>query len=126
MAKAAKKTKKKTRKIGASKQGGSRGRQGCPPEEYRFKPGQSGNPKGRAKGRSVTTELRRLMDEGFEGKDLAESLAKIACNEAIKGNHKFWKEIIDRLDGKVPDRLADADGQSITIVFRELKVPDGD
>jgi hypothetical protein len=78
-----------------------------------WKPGQSGNPKGRPKGKSITTQLRKLMDEGLEGRDLADAMAKAAYKAALKGDHRFWKEIIERLDGKVPDRFADADGNSI-------------
>jgi hypothetical protein len=78
-----------------------------------FKKGQSGNPKGRPKGKSITAQLRKLMDEGLEGRDLADAMAKAAYKAALKGDHRFWKEIIERLDGKVPDRFADADGNSI-------------
>ena len=32
-----------------------------PPAEYRWKPGQSGNPGGKPKGTSITAQLRRLL-----------------------------------------------------------------
>ncbi|HPP29052.1 MAG TPA: DUF5681 domain-containing protein [Phycisphaerae bacterium] len=87
-----------------------------------FKPGQSGNPGGRPKGRkSITAALRRLLDSGIDGKDLYEALAKAGLSKALKGDHKFWSEILERIDGKVPDRIADADGQPLVfnIVTRQ-------
>jgi hypothetical protein len=36
---------------------------GRPPAATRFKPGQSGNPKGRPRGRSLTTILRQSLDK---------------------------------------------------------------
>ena len=75
-----------------------------PPPEPRWQPGQSGNPKGMKKGsKSITAALRRLLDEGLQGKDLAEAMAQIAYKESLKGNHKFWASVIERLEGKIKD-----------------------
>ena len=71
-----------------------------------FMPGQSGNPKGRPKGSgSVTTCIRRLLNEGFGNKDIADELAKAAVKHAMKGNFQYFKEIVDRTDGKMPDTV---------------------
>ena len=70
-----------------------------------WKPGQSGNPKGRPKGKSVTNQLRKLLDEGLEGKDLADAMAKAAYKHAMKGDFRFWNAIVERIEGKVPDKL---------------------
>lgn len=78
-----------------------------------FQPGQSGNPGGRPKNRSITAELRKLIDEGFQGKDLAEALAAKAVKCALEGDHKFWQLVMERIEGKVPDRIADADGATL-------------
>jgi hypothetical protein len=42
---------------------------GRPPKEYRFKPGQSGNPKGaRRKPRSIAPDLKHLFERALSGK----------------------------------------------------------
>ena len=74
---------------------------------YRFPKGVSGNPKGRPKGSGITDQLRKLVTETDEGK-LAEALAKVAIDQALKGDHRFWSMIIERLDGKVVQPIVDA------------------
>lgn len=71
-----------------------------PPEEHRFKPGQSGNPKGRPKGTSITARLRKVVEEDDAGK-VADALVKSAIDAAKTGDFRFWKEIVDRLDGPI-------------------------
>lgn len=73
-----------------------------PPVEHQFKPGQSGNPKGRPKGTSLTARLRKALDKN-DG-ELAELLIKVAIREAGKGKFSFFKEIMDRTDGKVAEK----------------------
>jgi hypothetical protein len=42
---------------------------GCPPKEYQFRPGQSGNPKGRKpKPQSIVPDLKRLLEEALNSK----------------------------------------------------------
>ena len=77
-----------------------------PPVETRFKPGQSGNPSGRPKGgKSITAALRHLIDDGLDGKDLAEELARLAIKRAMQGDFKFWDAIVERIDGKVVEKI---------------------
>lgn len=78
-----------------------------PPADTRFKPGQSGNPGGRPKGRSLTSILRELLDRneirGFqlkEGQTVADALVEAMVAEAIKGNAAVIKLLYDRIDGK--------------------------
>lgn len=96
-----------------------------------FKPGQSGNPTGRPKGfASITERLYALtnmalgdvfndeekkiiaakLGKGFLEIPVAEALAKTAIREAIKGDFKYFDAIWQRIDGKVPDRIAGHDG----------------
>ncbi len=84
-----------------------------------WKKGQSGNPAGRPKGRSITDALRKLLDEGIDGKDLVDALAKKAYAQAMKGDFRFFNMIIERLDGKVTDQVQ-AD-QHHTITLRHIK-----
>lgn len=66
-----------------------------------FQPGQSGNKGGSSKKQRLTSELKRLLDE----KDgLSTALMSMAVNRALKGDFRFFKEIIERIDGKVSDK----------------------
>ena len=64
-----------------------------------FKPGQSGNPGGRPKGRSIAAEINRLVREG----DNAEKIAKALLSQAVKGNGTAIKEVlaINGTDGSI-------------------------
>lgn len=80
-----------------------------------WKKGECGNPKGRPKGTSVTSRIKRILDEN-EGQ-VSEALAKAMVKAALKGDHKFVKEILDRVEGKVTDNveLGGTDGSPIVI-----------
>lgn len=83
-----------------------------------FKKGQSGNPKGRPKGKSVSSILKELLDkkapESFksteayktyltdeEGLTNGEALAMVLLNKAVKQeNDKSISELLDRTEGK--------------------------
>jgi hypothetical protein len=84
---------------------------------YQFPPGVSGNPGGRPKGRSITAYLNEMLERTeIEGVDIpagscgAEALALVFFREAVAGKFPFAKEILDRTEGKVPDRYAGHDG----------------
>lgn len=83
-------------------------------QKHWWKKGQSGNPAGRPKGSiSMTHQLRRMLEEGVvvkrNGKrknvTTAEQLLEVAVKAARKGKFNFFKEIFDRMDGKVPDHV---------------------
>lgn len=67
-----------------------------------FKPGESGNPNGRPKSKPFTEELRRVAEED----DWAslKAIVKKALQKAKAGDFRYFKEIMERLDGKVLDR----------------------
>ena len=87
-----------------------------------FKKGRSGNPGGRPKGASVSARLLKLLLEdwprpnpevqiGPDGKPipppprpLADQIAETIVINALSGDHKFVKELLDRTEGKVPDK----------------------
>ncbi len=71
---------------------------------HRFQKGKSGNPAGRPKGKSVTAALRAVAEQEHNGKPIIELLAERIIKEALSGKFTFAKEVIDRLDGKVPDK----------------------
>ena len=99
-------------------------------KKYQFKKGESGNPGGRPKGSpSVEAELRRRLAEGEDGDQLLEGLVNVALRKALKGDHRFWTSILERLDGKVADRIAGADGEGLTVILERAvnkDVTDGD
>jgi hypothetical protein len=79
---------------------------------HNFQPGQSGNPGGRPKGRSLTAIIREVLDSNTikgkplpEGRTVADVLAEVFVAEALKGKFPFAKEVIDRADGKVVDKV---------------------
>ncbi len=66
-------------------------------------PKKNGRPKGSL---SLTNEIKKVL-EGFDEaskKKVSELLAIGATKHAIKGNAAYFKEIIDRIDGKVTDK----------------------
>jgi len=77
------------------------------------------SPNGRPKGRSLQSHLRQMLDNEVTGEKLCDALVRAAVDRALKGDFRFWQEIIQRVDGKVPNRIADADGSSLTFVLDE-------
>jgi hypothetical protein len=70
-----------------------------------FKKGVVTNPRGRPKGSiSVITELRRMLQEPIpEGKDnrpIAQRLARVLIDRALKGDIRHIAELLDRIEGK--------------------------
>jgi hypothetical protein len=78
-----------------------------PPVEYRFKPGQSGNPGGRPKGTSISAIMSELRDEvdPKEKKNRAEILARAFFKMAEK-NPSFANIVLDRTEGTVVQKIA--------------------
>ena len=68
-----------------------------------WKPGESGNPGGRPQGKSITAELRKLLDKGTTSEDLAEILLDIAKTKHGRSQLQALQEVLNRSDGKVPD-----------------------
>lgn len=65
-----------------------------------FEPGQSGNPGGRPRGKSVTAALRELIDA--QG---PESVAGPLLKAAQTGDLKAIRIVLERTEGKVPDQV---------------------
>ncbi len=96
----------------------------APPADTQFKPGQSGNPKGKERGPTITTMLRRIVEQDDKGK-VVEALARAGIDAAMKGDFRFWQAIVDRLDGPVQDRIA-TEGKIEVVVRYVDKQPDVD
>lgn len=75
---------------------------------YQFKPGQSGNPGGRPKGRSLRTIfVERLEAEvkggKIPGRTVIEAIVDALVRMARKGDLKAIQEVLNRYGGKVTD-----------------------
>jgi hypothetical protein len=70
-----------------------------------FEKGRSGNPGGRPKGPSLKAELiRHLGRKGEDGVRHADAIALTLIDMARDGNLEAIREILDRVDGKVPQQ----------------------
>lgn len=68
-----------------------------------IQPGEARNPKGYSRKRRITDALIALIDEQGSATEVAEIWLK-----AIKaGDFRYFKEFLDRTEGKVPDRVID-------------------
>ena len=73
-----------------------------------FKPGVSGNPGGRPRGRpSITASMRLLADQDAEfefeapkGESWAERIARVLIERAAEGDLRAASIVLERLDGK--------------------------
>ena len=68
-----------------------------------FQAGQSGNVGGRPKSLTLSEALRQQLAEKMPGADertYREEIARVLCDEAVKGNIAAIREIFDRLEGK--------------------------
>ena len=85
---------------------------GNPPQATRWKPGQSGNPKGRPKSITLSEALRLELAKVFPGdtqeRTFAEVIAQQLVRSAATGNILAAKEIADRTEGK-PKQSLDVD-----------------
>jgi hypothetical protein len=85
-----------------------------------WKPGQSGNPSGVSKAGRVTRRLVEALEK--DNGRLADAITNVILKRALSGDYKFIQEIINRSEGRVPDRLAGHDGgplaalPSITVI----------
>lgn len=79
--------------------------------QYQFKPGQSGNPGGRPKKLPGTIALRADLQDP----ELAQKLGRVQIRKALRGDTRAFKEILDRVEGKVPIRIEHSgpDGEEI-------------
>ena len=104
-----------------------------PSPDTRFKPGAEwrGNAAGRPKDRSLVEILREILDEAEldgaairNGDRVADLLVRAMIGHALRGNAAMMREILDRIDGKVPATKAVAGPRRVEVVYRD-RHPDG-
>jgi len=69
-----------------------------PSPSTRFQPGSSGNPAGSSRRARLTTALHKLLDAD----DNEDAFALAGLTQALAGEFPFWREILDRTDGRAP------------------------
>jgi hypothetical protein len=84
---------------------------------FRFKPGESGNTRGRPRATPITSniakwlvathEVERIAGKKVKKRKLtgAEIMAETLIDLAMRGNATAIKEILERIEGKVPDEF---------------------
>jgi len=101
--------------------------------EHQFKPGQSGNPAGKAKGTPNTTErIKKILEMELDVTDpvttkpckktVSEIIGLRLAKEAMGGNIKAVKVILDRVEGKIstPDQSSEEwIGEQLQIIVDE-------
>lgn len=100
----------------------------APPEETRWKPGQSGNPNGRPKRKTLSEyaaeHLDRIVDEKT-GKTRGEEIVEGWLNNAVV-TPALLIELLNRTEGKVTDKTdITSGGKSLADLLLSLKQPSG-
>lgn len=85
-----------------------------------WKPGTSGNPRGRTPEKLISDALRGIYDNPANLK----KFVLAAHRRALKGHPKFWEMIVDRLEGKVPQQVQIAGKITHEITEEEKRTAD--
>jgi hypothetical protein len=79
-------------------------RKNLKPFSSKNQPKKNGRPKGSL---SIMNEIKKVL-EGIDEKSkkpILELFAKAVTKQAMDGNAAYFKEIIERLDGKIPEKI---------------------
>lgn len=95
--------------------------------EHQWKPGQSGNPKGRPKF-SLVGILKDLLQEIPEGQKETEAvrLMRIALDKALEGDGQMLRDIINRTDGMPRQKIGFDTEDAVTKISIEIIKPKED
>jgi hypothetical protein len=76
---------------------------------YRWQKGQSGNPSGRPKSKTLSDAYRNKLEEPVpndpEGRTWAELIAEAQVRDAVRGNVQAAREIADRTEGRAKQAI---------------------
>lgn len=88
-------------------------------QKFKFKKGESGNPKGRPKGtlRDIKVVLQDLLSQEKNGTQLIDGLMSVVVNKALKGDLKAVDMLLSYSYGKATQRteITGAEGEPIEI-----------
>ena len=85
---------------------------------HQFKAGESGNKSGRPKGSLSMVSLIRKELQASDSKR-AKAIVRAMLDEAENGDAAQIRELLNRIDGKVPDKVVGDDGP-VEIVVRHI------
>lgn len=94
-----------------------------PPAEHRFKPGQSGNRRGRPPGRiNIATALREAVQQrrsvmiGGKSREMStlDIVLRKQIEKAVAGDTKAFHAVIELLEGYAPDLLVTMTQKSVS------------
>jgi hypothetical protein len=72
----------------------------------RFKKGQTGNAAGRPREYGLTALLHdAIQEQDKDGVTIAQKLIDVAIDKALCGDFRYFREVMDRIEGKVTDKL---------------------
>lgn len=89
-------------------------------KQHQWKPGESGNPSGRPKGRGLVDRLKAILEE--DDAKVADALIRAGVKAALKGDYRFWAAILDRVEGPVRQEIA-AEIRKIEVEYRRRPLP---
>lgn len=90
---------------------------------YQWKKGQSGNPGGRPKCKTLSDAYRHKLEEPVpndsEGRTWAELIAVAQVRDAVRGNVQAAREIADRTEGR-PRQAIEFEDKTISQAFERM------
>jgi hypothetical protein len=92
-------------------------------KSHRWKKGQSGNPSGRPKSKTLSdafkNKLEELVPDDLEGRTWAELIAVALVRDAVRGNVQAAREIADRTEGRARQAIEFED-KTMTQAFERM------
>jgi hypothetical protein len=90
---------------------------------YQWKKGQSGNPGGRPKSKTLSDAYKHKLEEPVpsdpEGRTWAELIAVSQVRDAVRGNVQAAREIADRTEGR-PRQAIEFEDKTISQAFERM------
>jgi hypothetical protein len=92
-------------------------------KSHQWKKGQSGNPSGRPKSKTLSNAYRNKLEEVVpndpEGRTWAELIAEAQVRDAVRGNVQAAREIADRTEGRARQSIEFED-KTLTQAFERM------
>jgi len=92
-------------------------------KSHQWKKGQSGNPSGRPKNKTLSNAYKSKLEEAVpndpEGRTWAELIAEAQVRDAVRGNVQAAREIADRTEGR-PRQAIEFEDKTMTQAFERM------